>query len=217
MSFCASGLHNLSHRQRLNRIYEQANWISVCWCVSFEEKNTGAEILSQKYCHIPRSAKDAKEVCTWNENFKHQVPVGWDLLPPASAVEVIKTVPSVSVCVCVCVNTLTAEPFDIWSPNLVQGLTLIISWTSLIFKVIGQRSRSPSQKNSISGVFLSWVKRYQTVAYGVMSWRHSMTSCDIVAWRHDVTWHRRMTSTPPRGRCSNTLVFFTPLDDLSTV
>ena len=50
-------------------------------------------------------------------------------LPPASAVEVIETEPFVCVCVCECVcvclfvSALTAEPFDIWSQNLVQGLT----------------------------------------------------------------------------------------------
>ncbi len=56
----------------------------------------------------------------------------------------------VCVCVCVCasVSALTADPFDIWSRNLVQGLTLMTSWTSLLVKVIGQRSRSRGQKTS---------------------------------------------------------------------
>ena len=71
-----------------------------------------------------------------------------ELLPPASAVEIIEMEPFVCVCVCVCVcvwvgvclfvSALTAEPFDIWSRDLVQGLTLIISRTSLLVKVIGQ-------------------------------------------------------------------------------
>ncbi len=62
----------------------------------------------------------------------------------------------VCVCVCVCVSVclsvsaLTAEPFSVRSRNLVQGLTLIISWTSSKVKVIGQRSRSQGQKNIIS-------------------------------------------------------------------
>ena len=42
------------------------------------------------------------------------------------------------VCVCVFVSALTAESFDIWSPNLVQGLTLIISRTSVLVKVKDQ-------------------------------------------------------------------------------
>ena len=67
-------------------------------------------------------------------------------LPPASAVEVIKTEPSVCVSVCVSVSVLTAEPFDIRSRNLVQGLTLIIPWRSLKVKVIGHRSRSSNSK-----------------------------------------------------------------------
>ncbi len=44
------------------------------------------------------------------------------------------------------VSALPAEPFDVWSPNLVQKLTLIISWTSLMVQVIGQRLRLPSSK-----------------------------------------------------------------------
>ncbi len=60
------------------------------------------------------------------------------LLPPASAVEVIEMEPFVCLCVCVClfVSALTAEPFNIWSRNLVQRLALIISRTSLPVKVI---------------------------------------------------------------------------------
>ncbi len=52
----------------------------------------------------------------------------------------------VCVCVCQCVNTLTAEPIGIHSQNLVQGLTFMKSRTSLMVKVIGQRSGSPGQK-----------------------------------------------------------------------
>ena len=63
--------------------------------------------------------------------------------PPASAVEGIKSVPSVCVCVCVSVSALMAEPFDIQNQNLVEALTLIIFRMSLKVKVIGQRSRSP--------------------------------------------------------------------------
>ena len=72
-------------------------------------------------------------------------------LPPVSVAEVIETEPFVCVCGCVClfVSTLTAELFDIWSRNLVQRLTLIISRTSLLVKVIGQRSRSRGKKNDI--------------------------------------------------------------------
>ena len=51
----------------------------------------------------------------------------------------------VCVSVCLSVSALTAEPFDVRSRNLVQGLTLIISWMSSMVKVIGQRSRSPNK------------------------------------------------------------------------
>ena len=55
-------------------------------------------------------------------------------LPPASAVEVIKSVP----CFRLSVSTLTAEPFDIRTSNLVQGCNLTIPRMSLMGKVIGQ-------------------------------------------------------------------------------
>ena len=54
-----------------------------------------------------------------------------------SAVEVIEAVLSVCVCMCPCVSTLTAEPFDVGSQNLVQGFTLMISWASSMVKVKG--------------------------------------------------------------------------------
>ncbi len=40
------------------------------------------------------------------------------------------------------VSALSIEPFDVQTQNLVQGLTLTISWTGWKVKVIGQRSRS---------------------------------------------------------------------------
>ncbi len=107
-------------------------------------------------------------------------------LPPASAVEVIKTGLSVWVCLCgcPCVSTLRAEPFDVWSQNLVQALTLVISWTSLMGKVIGQGHQV--KKRYFHGLLI-WVNRYQTLAYGVASWRH------VMAW-YDVTWRCGMAS-----------------------
>ncbi len=65
-------------------------------------------------------------------------PVRWMFFPPASAVEGMESVSSVCVSVWVSVNTLTAEPFDIWSQNLMEALTLIISWMSYKVKVKGQ-------------------------------------------------------------------------------
>ncbi len=113
--------------------------------------------------------------------------------------EVIKTEPSVGVCVsqsgCQCVNALTAEPIDIRSQNLVQGLTLImlmISWATLIVKVIGQRSRSLGQKSwlLISGL----CARIQNVMSLYDAQCHSLTS-----WCY---------TGSASGRYRNTLVFF---------
>ncbi len=70
--------------------------------------------------------------------------------PPASAVEGIKSVPSVCESVCLLVSALTAQSFDLGSRNSVWGLTFIKSRPSLKVKVIGQRSRSPGQKIAFS-------------------------------------------------------------------
>ena len=51
------------------------------------------------------------------------------------------------------VSALTAKPFDIWSPNLVQGLTLIISRTSLLVKVM-VKGQGHEVKNVIFRIFL---------------------------------------------------------------
>ncbi len=72
--------------------------------------------------------------CSWRYRFKHV------FFPPASAVEGIKSVPSV----CVSVSSLLAERFDLGPRNLVWRMTLIICRPSS--KVIGQRSRSPHWK-----------------------------------------------------------------------
>ncbi len=124
------------------------------------------------------------------------------LLPPASAVEVIETVLSVCVCVCVCVcpcvSALAAEPFDIWSQNLVQGMNLMISWMSLMVKVKGQRSRSPDPKSD-SHDFLIWVSGYKTLPYRLTLWWH-MTSQHDIMMSHDVTaWRHRMMSVRYAG------------------
>ncbi len=104
-------------------------------------------------------------------------------LPPVSAVKVIKTEPSV--CVCPSVSTLMAEPFDTRSWNLVQKLTLILSSTSLMVKVMGQRSRSPGQKSDFQD-FMLWGNSYQTVIYDFMSW------CDVIRHRGMTSWHHRV-------------------------
>ena len=59
-------------------------------------------------------------------------------------------------------GTLTAEPFDISSRYLVQGLTLMISWTSSMVKIIGQGSMSPGQKMLFPG-FSGLTARIQNI------------------------------------------------------
>ncbi len=55
--------------------------------------------------------------------------------PCTSAAEVIKMPP---VYASRCLSALKVEQFDVWLWNLVQGLTFMIFWTSLMVKVIGQ-------------------------------------------------------------------------------
>ncbi len=74
-------------------------------------------------------------------------------LSPTSAVYIVEMVQLL--CGCPSINTLQAELFDIRSGNLVQGLTLMTSWTSLMVKVMGQRSRSSISK-IILGVSLGF-------------------------------------------------------------
>ena len=74
------------------------------------------------------------KICLWSQN---------SLFPPVSAVEGIKSVPSVCVCVCLLVSALPAEPFNMRTQNLQELLTLTTTRMSLKVKVIGQRSRSP--------------------------------------------------------------------------
>ena len=97
---------------------------------------------------------------------------------------------TVRLCVCVCpsVSALTAEPFDIWSQNLVQALTVMISWMSLMAKVKGQGHRV---KNLISMIF--WYERTDTKPWLMASWHDVMTSRDVIGRRHTVVWHHGMT------------------------
>ena len=100
-------------------------------------------------------------------------------LPPAAVVEVIETEPFV----CLFVSALTAEPIDIWSRNLVHGLTLIISQTSLLVKVIGQGHKV--KKTSFSA-FSDLSEQISSLGL----WCDVMTSHDVmdhVVTSYDVT------------------------------
>ena len=105
------------------------------------------------------------------------------LLPPASAVEVIESVPSVGVCVCLFVNALKSEVFNIGTWNLVCGTSVTMTQTSSKVKVIGQRSRSRGQKTLFPGYC---IKTFVYNHYGL--WYDVTMSCDATKWRHDVKW-----------------------------
>ena len=111
------------------------------------------------------------------------------LLPPASAVEVIELVPSVSVCLSVRLSfsTLTAEPFDVGTLKLVGQLTYTKSRPSLMVKVIGQGHEF---KNMISTSFsdLSGSKWSSGLWADMMTSHDVMVPQDDVTWRHMTTW-----------------------------
>ncbi len=99
--------------------------------------------------------------------------------PPASAVEGIKSVPSV----CLSVTTLPAKSLNVWTQNLVEGLTLTISRISSKVKVIGQRSRSLGWKTWFSDFQIGWPGQV-----------HFVISDDIMWWTTDVMWRQGTTS-----------------------
>ncbi len=79
------------------------------------------------------------------------------ILPPPLAVKVMFSVMSVGLSVhlsvCPLVNTLTAEPFDILTPNLLEGCMWTISRTSFILKV---KCQGHQVKNVIFEAYNRW-------------------------------------------------------------
>ncbi len=82
----------------------------------------------------------------------------------------------VCVYVCLFVSALTAEPLNIWSQNLVQWLTLIISRTSLLVKV-----KVTGSKTLFSGFSDLSV---QISSLGLLC--NVMTPYDVIGSHHDV-------------------------------
>ncbi len=111
--------------------------------------------------------------------------------PPASAVEGIKSVPSVCPSVCLLVSALLAEPLDIVTRNSVWMLTSTISRISSKVKVIGQRSRSQYWKIWFFDRLPAFDLLFCNIWRHVMSWcevmttRDVMTSHDVTAWRDE--------------------------------
>ncbi len=85
-------------------------------------------------------------------------------------------------CVCLLVYAFMAEPFNIQTPNLVQGCT------STMYDGQGQRSRSPGWKMQFLGTY--WFVWPHTEFWPV-AWCHGVTTlCDATKWCHspcDVT------------------------------
>ena len=118
----------------------------------------------------------------------------------------METEPFVCVCVCLCqlVSTLMAERIDVRTQNLVQGSTLIKSWTSLMVKV--------TRSKNVMSDFLASVPVYKMLACSVTLWCNVTSWYDIKLRRHDVTaWHYLSFCCEigsARGRYCNNLVFF---------
>ncbi len=105
---------------------------------------------------------------------------------------------SVFPCECLFVSALTAEPFALASRNLVQGLTLMISWTSVMVevKVTGPKAWFPGF------CYLS----EQMPNPGL--WYDFVTSYDIMAWPCHVTSQNDVTASRPREVQQHFSVFF---------
>ncbi len=89
---------------------------------------------------------DDNTIVGFSELAQVLVPLALLLLPPAPAVEVIKTEPSMCDygCVSVCLLALSLLNRLTQGHQMVQGLTLMTSRTGLMVKIIGQSSRSSS-------------------------------------------------------------------------
>ncbi len=130
--------------------------------------------------------------------------------PPMSAVEGIKLVRSVCLSVSERSNGWTVE---VGSQNSVWGLWLLISRTSLVAKVIGQRSRSLDWKTWFSKfqigwpvhIHLSW-HNHVMWCYCVTSWHHVFLAVlvenDSIKWQLGGLWGRNTDkeSTTREGR-----------------
>ena len=81
-------------------------------------------------------------------------------------------------CVCLSVSTLLTEPFDVRTQNLVGGLTMTISWTSSMVKVIGQRSKVKVVifKIVIFLLFLMEIAQSHFVMTPNVTWRYGVPS-----------------------------------------
>ena len=82
---------------------------------------------------------------------------------------------------CQFVSALKAGPFDAWTQNIVQGLTLMQSRPSLMGKIIGQRSRG--QKRDFEVFLIGWL---------------DAEPCPMM-WCRDVMWMMTVNSWHPLG------------------
>ena len=123
------------------------------------------------------------------------------LLPPASAVEVIESVPSVCVSVCPCVSYHSCGWTD-WDIGLKFGVGICLDNISDDF--IGQGQRSKFKVTKLGNVI---VLTYSYFSDTTVSW--SMVWChDVTAWRHDVIWRHSMTSwCPMTSQCDIMMLY----------
>ena len=129
-------------------------------------------------------------------------------LPPASAVEVIESVPSV----CVSVSQHSHD-WTVWSTDFKFGAEMHLDHISDEFDGQGHRSKFKVTrlKNVIFSQFyypfLLYVTCYITVVFTMALWRHSMTSWrhGLTSWHHVTSQHRIMWcvcwSILPKGLC----------------
>ncbi len=90
--------------------------------------------------------------------------------------------------VCLSVSALTAEPFDIQSGNLAEGLTLIISRMSSKVKVTQLKTC----------LYVSCFTSLFSMGLCVMS-QHHVWSRDVTTSRHDNIWRHRSEKVEPKN------------------
>ena len=107
------------------------------------------------------------------------------------------------------VSTLRAKPFDLQTPNSIQGLTLSKSRQSSMVTATGQCHQV---KNVIFQVFLIWVTSYRTLTYDVMPCMSCDSMDDVITPHAVIEWWQWMTPVGWKdntkcGRCVNARAF----------
>ncbi len=120
------------------------------------------------------------------------------LLPPVSAVEVIKRT-CLPVCLCVCLLALSG--WTVWGMFKKSGTGIDLDCILDEFDGQGHRSKLPGLKMRLSVFFLIWMNRNQTVAYDV-AYGETFRCASLFQYKArsllNATWYMHLTSSAVR-------------------